>query len=84
MGEFCCGCEEIEEELKKGVEGGDDEGENGDEVEVDDVDVIEMEVESRQYVFFLGNWIFCVVFYGCECLLFVVVYEVGNDVRLWF
>ncbi|MFK5603035.1 MULTISPECIES: Sec-independent protein translocase protein TatAo [Haloferax] len=47
MGEFRRGREEIEEELKKGAEGGDDEDEKGDEAEADDADATETEAESR-------------------------------------
>ncbi|ELZ73451.1 twin-arginine translocase TatA/TatE family subunit [Haloferax volcanii] len=47
MGEFRRGREEIEEELKKGAEGGDDEGEKEDEVEADDTDATETEAENR-------------------------------------
>lgn len=46
MGEFRRGREEIEEELKKGAEGGDDEGENGDEAEADDADATETEADE--------------------------------------
>ncbi|MBC9985802.1 twin-arginine translocase TatA/TatE family subunit [Haloferax sp. Atlit-47N] len=47
MGEFRRGREEIEEELKKGAEGGDDEDEKEDEAEADDADATETEAESR-------------------------------------
>ncbi|WP_367996593.1 Sec-independent protein translocase protein TatAo [Haloferax volcanii] len=47
MGEFRRGREEIEEELKKGAEGGDDEGEKEDEAEANDADATETEAENR-------------------------------------
>ncbi|ELZ59720.1 MULTISPECIES: Sec-independent protein translocase protein TatAo [unclassified Haloferax] len=47
MGEFRRGREEIEEELKKGAEEGDDEDEKEDEAEADDADATETEAENR-------------------------------------
>lgn len=47
MDEFRRDREETEEGLEKGVEGSDDEDENGDEAEAGDADAAETEAESR-------------------------------------